>query len=374
SSAEVAKINLRSGQLESRARSRSGDIPGNLICYRDSIISQGADYLDAYYQLDALKDRVAKALAVKPDDPGALSALGEVKLDEGALGEAIELFRRSYAFSPDEATRVQLIESLLAALRGDFAAYRGSLVELEGLVEQPRHRLEFLRLKAAGLQQVGEVLPAFETYMKLVDEQAPWELESVEEHLSVRRDRWIREQLAQLRSAADPAAAGQIDAAVKARLVTALEAQSADALRTFLNLFGSQPAAAGARDALAQRLSPDDLLELNLLLVKQMSSTSDSEAAPATARLALALRATSQPALAAVYYRQLVGRFADVVCLDGKTGKQLVAELAADDPLRAGLAAAQPWPKADVVVREDKGSIRSGNTGRLAEHDKIDQR
>ena len=33
----------------------SGDIPGNLICFRDTIVSQGADYLDAYYQLDALK-------------------------------------------------------------------------------------------------------------------------------------------------------------------------------------------------------------------------------------------------------------------------------------------------------------------------------
>ncbi len=71
SSAEVVKINLDTGKLEDRAKSRSGDIPGNLVCYRDSIISQGADYLDAYYQLDALKERIEKTLATNPEDPRA---------------------------------------------------------------------------------------------------------------------------------------------------------------------------------------------------------------------------------------------------------------------------------------------------------------
>jgi outer membrane protein assembly factor BamB len=290
--------------------------------------------------------------------------LGEVKLDEGALAEAIELFRKSHAIEPDEATRVQLIESLLAGLRDDFAAYRGSLAELEGLVEQPRHRLAFLRLKAAGLQQTGEVLPAFETYLKLVDEQAPWELEEIDEHLNVRRDRWIREQLSLLRAAADPAAEKQIDAAVQVRLTAALAANSADALRTFLNVFGSQPAAAGARDALVEKLTPDDLLEQNLLLVRQALSNQDAQAAPATARMALALRAAGQPLLAAVYYRQLAGRFAEVGCLDGKTGRQLVDELPADDPVRTGLAAGEPWPSGNVAVREEKAAIRGGNSSR----------
>ncbi|MEX0676434.1 MAG: PQQ-binding-like beta-propeller repeat protein [Pirellulales bacterium] len=364
SSAEVAQINLRTGQIESRARSRGGNVPGNLVCYRDSIVSQGADYLEAYYQLDALKERIAKTLAAKPDDPGALAALGEVKLDEGALAEAIELFRRSYALVPDETTRGQLIESLLAGLRVDFAAYREHLAELERLVEQPRHRLDFLRLKAIGLQKMGEIMPAFETYMKLVDEQAPWELEVVDERLSVRRDRWIRQQLALLREAADPAGEQAIDAVVKVRLDEALGANSADALRTFVSVFGSQPAAARAREALVEKLSPDDLLEKSVLLERQASSSNDAEAAPAVARLASALRAGGQANLAAVYYRQLAGPFAKVRCKDDKTGRQLVDELPADDPVRAGLAPDEPWPEGNVAIREEKGSIRGTRTRR----------
>ncbi len=171
--AEVAKVNLQKGSIESRARSRSGNIPGNLVSYHGSILSQGVDYLDSYYQLDALKTQVAKTLKDAPDDPKALASLAEVKLDEGSLGEAVELFRRSYSLKNDDTTREQLVESLLEGLRVDFAGYRATLGELDGLIEQREHRLTYLRLLALGLQSAGEVLPAFETYLKLVDTDAP---------------------------------------------------------------------------------------------------------------------------------------------------------------------------------------------------------
>ncbi len=364
--AEVAKIDLKTGEIVSRSRSRFGNVPGNLICYRDSIISQGSDYLDAYYQLDALKERIADALAAEPEDPRALAALGEVKLDEGPLDEAVELFRRSYAISSDETTRVQLIESLLEGLRVDFAGYRDALGELEGLVEQPRHRLEFLRLKAMGLQAAGEVQPAFETYLQLVDEQAPWEMEDIDDQLSVRRDRWIREQLTQLRLAADAAAERFIDRVVRQRLDEALSGGTPDVLRAFIGIFGGQPAAAQARDALVEALSADEILEKNLLLERRLLSGSEAEAGSATARMAVALDAAGRPELAVVYYRRLAKRFAETACLDGRTGKELVEALAENHPAREQLQAGD-WPEGIVSVREEKASsqeIRSARTRR----------
>jgi hypothetical protein len=215
--AEVAKIDLGSGQIAQRSRSRSGNIPGNLVGYRGSIISQGVDHLDAYFQIDALKEQIAKTLKDHPDDPKALAALGEVKLDQGSLTEAVGLFRRSYRLKSDDTTREQLVESLLEALRVDFTANRASLDELDGLIEQPRHRLAFLRLKALGLQASGEIEPSFATYLKLVDQDAPLALDTVDDHLTVRRDRWIRAQLEQLRAAASADAGKQIDGVVAGR-------------------------------------------------------------------------------------------------------------------------------------------------------------
>jgi outer membrane protein assembly factor BamB len=358
-SAEVAKIDLETGQIVERARSRSGTIPGNLVCYRDSIISQTADYVDAHFQLDKLKDQIAGSLARQPDDPKALAGLGEVKLDERKLTEAVELFRRSYRLKNDEATREQLVESLIEALRVDFAANRGGLDELDALIEQPRHRVDFLRLKALGLQAAGETVPAFETYMKLVDAPAASMLETIDERLTARRDRWVRARLETLLATATSVERQPIDAVVKERLDAALGAKSADALRGYLDVFGSHPAALAARDSLITHLTSDDLLERGLLLRKLERSNDELQVALATARLAKMLQQAGRADLAAVYYRQLAGRFAAVKCWDDKTGEQLVAELAAEDPVRKGLAAERAWPTGNVTARDDKPPARA---------------
>ncbi len=69
SSAEVASIDVPAGKIVARAKSRKGIIPGNLICYKGTVISQGVDFLDEFYQLEPLKQNVAKTLAANPNDP-----------------------------------------------------------------------------------------------------------------------------------------------------------------------------------------------------------------------------------------------------------------------------------------------------------------
>ena len=53
--------------------------------------------------------------------------------------------------------------------------------------------------------------------------------------------------------------------------------------------------------------------------------------------MAALLMSASRPEEAAVYYRRLATEWADVPCLGGKTGKQIIADLPADSPeSRAG--------------------------------------
>ncbi|HEY5311912.1 MAG TPA: PQQ-binding-like beta-propeller repeat protein, partial [Pirellulales bacterium] len=96
SSAEVAAIDLADGRLVARSRSRSGTVPGNLICYHGAVISQGVDHVESYYQLDELREQVAKTLAEHPDDPQARARQGELLLDEGRFDDAVDELRRSY--------------------------------------------------------------------------------------------------------------------------------------------------------------------------------------------------------------------------------------------------------------------------------------
>ena len=102
SSGEVMSIDLESGKLAGSVKPRPGTsysksaAPGNLVCYRGRVISQGLDGLEMYYQADAARDEVARRLAANPDDIDGLTLRGEMFLDAGKPAEAVADFRRAY--------------------------------------------------------------------------------------------------------------------------------------------------------------------------------------------------------------------------------------------------------------------------------------
>ena len=64
-------------------------IPGNLICYKGAVLSQGLGRVDKFFQLEPLKRSSAEALAINPNDAAALGDRGNVELEEGKIAEAI---------------------------------------------------------------------------------------------------------------------------------------------------------------------------------------------------------------------------------------------------------------------------------------------
>lgn len=348
-SAEVAAVDVATGQIVGRSRSRSGAVPGNLICYRGAVISQGIDRLECFYQLEDLRKQVAAALGERPDDPLAMSRHGELLLDEGKLDEAIDALRRSFELQADPRTRELLVDALLEGLRVDFGRRRQEAAEIERLAEQPAERARFQRLLAVGLQQSGESLAAFEAYLRMVDLKSPVEeLERVEQALNVRRDRWVGARLAALFAAASPADRD----AMRARLHSTLEEVQTDGapdgLRNFISFFGAFPEADEAREALAQRLLADSPLEAEQLLRRLAASAQGARAGAATAGLAQLLLKSGRYADAAIYCRSLQAHWADVACLDGKTGRELVESLVAAPELQRELSGPAAWPEGEV--------------------------
>ena len=134
SSAEVLKIDLAGGAIAGRAKSTKGYIPGNLICYKGDVVSQGVDSLDTFYQIEPLRQRIAARLAEHADDPWALARRGEIALDEGRLSDAIADERRSFDKDPNPSTRELLVEGMLAALGKDFKGSHDLIGELEKLL------------------------------------------------------------------------------------------------------------------------------------------------------------------------------------------------------------------------------------------------
>jgi tetratricopeptide (TPR) repeat protein len=288
-SAEVVAVDLQAGRIARTAKSRNGNVPGNLVCYKGYVVSQGFERVEKYFQVDAARSEADRVLAAKPDDADALTLRGEILLDEGKQLEAIACFRRAYGADQKPRTRALLRDALLDGLRTQFAATRKQADEIEGLLDDSVQRATYLRLMAAGFMQSEEWLAAFRQLEKLIAlEQPEGQLELISPTHSVRRDRWIQSQLAVMRAGAkDPAALSEIDAAIASRCQQAMKSGKTGPLREFLDYFGNQPIAAEARRELIARLTDSErYLEAEMLLWSDLQSANAAVAGPAKAELA----------------------------------------------------------------------------------------
>ncbi|MGA2064712.1 MAG: PQQ-binding-like beta-propeller repeat protein [Thermoguttaceae bacterium] len=372
SSAEVVAIDLDRGAVAQVVKSRKGYVPGNLVCYRGWILSQGLDGLEAFYQADVAREEIRQRLAVNPDDAKALSLRGEVLLEEGKREEAVAQFRRAYEADRDGDLGLQarelLRDALLEGLREQFAAYSKQAAEIEPLLDAAGQRAEFLRLMAAGFRRQGDWSRAIAHCLKLADlDTAAWPVERVERSLRVRRDCWIRAELAAIRREGPPAAKAEIDRALEPRLRAALAAEGLLPLRRFVQCFGDPragaPAAgAEARRELVRRLAKaDGLLEAEMLLLAEHPQEDRAASAAALVELAELFRLAGRPIAAeAACYRSLAERYGDVVCRDGKTGRQWVSELPADAPVRSELRPPSAWPAGEVEVKPGRAADARG--------------
>jgi len=355
-SGEVKAADLNSGQIAHTYQSRRGVVPGNLVCSGGRVLSQGGGALDLFFQLDALRKQVDQRLAAKPDDADAIAQRGEILWDEGKLKEAIDCFRRSLKLTPSPNARGLLRDALLEGLRTDFAGYLQAGEEIRGLLDEPRQEALYLRLTAAGFEQAKQFRPALERYLKLIElDRQQRELEVVDKSHSVRRDRWIQVRLAELRKEAPADVQSEIDRATQARLDAAVKTGSVEALQQFLDYFGMQPSADQARRRLAAKLCASRrLLAAEMLLRRMERSENRQTAGEAVAELASMLRDAKLVDDAAGCYRRLREEFGDVVCRDGKTGRQLAQSLPEDDLVRRGLEPPARWPTGEIVVESKK--------------------
>lgn len=362
---EVAELDVATGTWVGRARSRHGEVPGNLVAHQGSLLSQNVDALALFPQLAPLEELVANRLADNPADPRALALEGETLLERGEWQRAAASLRRARELDDRPAVRELLVAVLLTGLERDFAGFRDYRAELEEIVDRPEDRARYLRLLAAGWQEAGDYLEAFRVYLRLAErELGPEAMEAVDPHTRVRRDRWVRAELEQLFSRADEAGRQAMQAELTRRLAAARAEPGPGALRRFLRYFASGPTLAEARRALAERLDPRrDRLELELLWRPLADDPDPAVWAEATWHLARLTEAGGRPREAAAWYRRLSAAPAELPLAGGTSVGQVLATLPAEHPFRAA-ASADPWPRGRVTVDSTSGAqpsyVRNG--------------
>ena len=357
--AEVAAISLRDGRIVARARSLAGNAPANLVAVRGFVVSQGADFIEAYRQLDALEAEIADTLVARAEDSQALALRGEIRLQRGNVADAYADLKRALELKSDDAAiKSLMVGSLLEGLRVDYGTYRKLEPEIEPLLTSPEERSTYLWLRTLGLRRAGEPGAALAS---LLDFAGPGvsdrDLERIDGSLLVRRDRLVRARTAELYAAASPQEREQVDRDFRARADKLREQHDVAGIRRLLRYFGGSPAIAEmGMLSVALPFDETDWLADEFRLEELCQSKEASVAAAATARLAQLLLLAGRPRDALVCVRRLEHDWRETICLDGKTGQAFASELRKNSDVAQEVALEAPWPEGHVEV-ERLGAI-----------------
>ncbi|TVS18003.1 MAG: hypothetical protein EA424_11765 [Planctomycetaceae bacterium] len=363
---ELLKIDLDSGQIVERTM--TSIVLGNLVAYRDEILSHGPQWLSTFYQSEPLQQRVEETLARDPDDLEALGQYGELLLAQGRRDEAIEKLRLVCQQSPENTmTRSLLADTLLAALQEDFQGRLDTVDEIRALVEHPSQEIRLLRLLASGWQQQGEVRKAFEAYLGLAElrEQSLMEssvvereAEQIERHWNCRTERWLQARFAELLSVADVEQRAMMDQAIGRWRDAALAEGEISSMRGFLRYFDTHPWAGEIRLRLAERLvRTGELVEAQLLLSSLERAADDDLQRRMALQLAQLLEQGRQFDQALHQYRVLSERWGDVEFAEGSTGTELFAAALARAEFQDAARRADPWPTGHVEISESTEQV-----------------
>ncbi|MGE3779366.1 MAG: hypothetical protein AB7F89_19415, partial [Pirellulaceae bacterium] len=354
----LISVRVDDGTLVERVK--TDQILGNLICFRDNVISLGPNRATAAYQLEPLREQVAKRLGQNPRDAWALARQGELQVHDGQWSEAIQSLREAHQLEPDDqAVRALLVSTFLTALRQDFAAHRGHASTIEPLISSAAQRTDYLLMLGTGCERVQDVAGAADAYGQLAREafaarpaaeDEPFVTVSPQDGWNVRLDRFLAARLEELYLHGGSAARETIE-----RLVSDLRSQaSASPPGTlggrFLALCGFHSAAQPVWLEHARQLTETGhLLEAELALANmpvESGSPADGQAEWLRARIYAQMKDSH---LVHESYVRLRTQWGDVAVEDGRTGQQLF-----DDAAAKGLvsAAADPWPLTRTKLRE----------------------
>jgi outer membrane protein assembly factor BamB len=359
--AELLQIDLNQGQIVQRVK--TDRTLGNLICHQDQVIGLGIDGLFAYHQTRPLRAQVTERLAKSPADPWALARQGELLVNDGDVRGALLSLREAFGLRPeDQEVRGLLVSTFLMALEDDFSRNQDLAPAMEPLIDDPAHRITYLRILAEGLQAQGRLPEAWAALSRLADvllqagRDAPviWETKiSRDAGWSVRQDCWFQAKLADLTSTADESLQAIMDADVARRLQPALSA-SADELEHFVALFGGHAQVSAAHLQLAEHyVKSNQWLAAELELAPLEFHSAPSVGGAATARLAKIRLLAGDHETAAAGYRRVRQHWPDAVCCDGKTGTQLFDEARSSAPLKDLLdESSSAWKWGRVKVEE----------------------
>jgi outer membrane protein assembly factor BamB len=354
----IFAIDVERGKVVAQTRSkkdpRTGavEVPGNLTFFDGEVVSQSASEVVAYPQLKVKLELMNELLAKNPNDPQGLFERGELRLDQGERAGAVEDLRAALANGPakDLKTRAEtkLFDAMTELLQDDFSSGEKYLTEYAKLCtvaggddaakETQRRKANYLCLVAKGREDQGKLMEALDAYLDFGSlPTAQDELLSVvtEPAVKARPDVWARGRIKAMLERSAPEQRKPLEEAIAGKWNRVKDSGDLEQLRHFVSMFGDT-AAIGKEgqlylaERLMERPGKADMLDAETQFLKLANDDDPAFVARALDGLARLCTRKGELEDAYRYYQTLKVRFPDREVRDGKTGTQLLDNLATD--------------------------------------------
>ncbi|MCS7015180.1 MAG: PQQ-binding-like beta-propeller repeat protein [Gemmatales bacterium] len=383
---EVLAISLQDGAILGRSLSPKKEPLGNLLFHNGYVLVQGTTSLVAYPQLAVRQAEIAQTLQKNPKDPFALTERGVLRLHWGEIDNAVADLRlaleQEMPYELRRRAQQKLFDALTIRLYRDFAAHEHDLAEYERLVaipeppnespeaqtarlaEQRQRRAVFLYLTARGREAQGRFRDAFQAYL---------EFGKLGNHAAVTLPgdvggNVLPEQLAESRLLAllerpiPPEQRRAILDLVEQEWQNVRTSASLEALQRFIHLMGEiGESGVQARLLLAERyVSAGKFADAEYTLLTLLSHPDETAAARGLEALAQLHARNGNMETALFYFTRLAELFPDIPVRDGKTGRQILDELATDKRFLPFLdAGKQTWlpSRPEIRYRIESGTF-----------------
>lgn len=356
-SGAVVALSLQDGAILGTIESPNKEPIGNLLFHNGYVAAQGLTSLVVYPQLEVRKAEIAKALEKNPNDPEALTELGTLRIHWGELDQACADLRRvlqqpQAPYATRRRAQQKLFEALSIQLQRDFTSYEKYLPEFEQLLkiapapnesesaraarelEERQRRAQYWHLLAKGRENQGRFREAFLAYLEFA------KLGS-NEYVTLPQDGSIRvipelhaeaKLTALLRRKLTPEQRQELESLIRQEWERVLASPNRESLRQFVTLFGmASDLGAEARLLLAEQyLAAGENVQAEMVLLPLQSQEKPQWAAAGLEALARLHARLGRMQDAIFYYRKLAERYPEVRLPNGKSGRQLLDELATD--------------------------------------------
>jgi len=367
-------VDVKTGKVDRKLYLPSDSQPlGNLTMYRGQVLSLTPFGLTSFEQRSALLAKISERKKSARDDPWAALKEAEIALLHRDYKTALASLGRvdsdKLDASLDGRYRKAMLTTLASVVRSDFKAHDAEIRQLAAFVKSPEETFEFHRLAAERHDARNEFSEAFRLYRQLARDNpdGPVRHGLVVTGFSRSRDR-LKPVTTSIQRGDDRRlettvrfwAAGKLrdvwtrmpqavrDSLGKQLADEAAGLASGDLRRRlqFARLFSFHPSAVTVvKGLIEESIQKGNFAAAEQLLSRLRRHQDRQVAAVATERYARLLQSQKLPADAALIYRELSGKFPDVVLGDGRTAAKLVAELRArkvlnpptgDEPLSWG--------------------------------------